>query len=360
MTRTTKYWLIAAALLLNLGLLTVSANITLARFEATPQADGSILVVWETATEFDTAGFNLYRALEPLALNADWGAPIATQQAEGDGFTGATYQYRDTDVVPGVRYYYLLEELTAAGPGQRAGPVNAGIGLEPEATATATATVPATVTPTATASRTATATTQPPPGGTQPPATASRTATATAQPPPGGTQPPATATRQFTNTPVPLPTATPGPGATWTPAPSPTATPVPVGQVVTPTPTEGAPILPTAPELPTPTAAPLPTATQPPIMQEPTPAAVTAPAEPTSTAETTGPTAASTPQVFAQTAGTQALLDVATRPAPTPAQQAQGSTRNTRLLLLLGGGAMALAGVLAIAGLLIWRASRPR
>ncbi len=334
------YGIIALALLFSLNDLSVSANITLGRFEATPQADGSILVVWETATEFNTSGFRLYRALEPLALSADWGAPIHTEQAAGDGFTGATYQYRDTNVTPNVRYYYVLEELTAAGPGQRYGPVNAGIGLTPEPTATATATTM----PAATATATYTA-------------TASPTATATAQPSAGGPQPAPTATRQFTNTPVPPPTATPGPGATWTPAPQPTATPVPAGQVATPTPTGGTSLLPPPAEPPTPSGA-VSSPTPPPSTPEPTPTAVisTPGSAPTEVLGT--PAATNTPQVFAQAPATGSLLDMATRPAPTPVPQPAATGRNIRLLLLLGGGAIVVAGLLAVVGLLIWRASR--
>lgn len=121
-----RYKLIALALLLGLSALTASANIVIVRFEAAPQADNSILVVWETATELDTQGFNLYRA---ASAAGPWDQRVDQQAAKGDGFTGAIYQFRDTDVVPGVRYYYLLEELTSSGAGDRAGPINAGIGL---------------------------------------------------------------------------------------------------------------------------------------------------------------------------------------------------------------------------------------
>lgn len=335
-----RYGIIALALLFGLNGLSVSASVTLARFEATPQPDGSILVVWETATEFNTTGFRLYRALEPLAINADWGMPIHTEQAAGDGFTGATYQYRDTDVVPGVRYYYLLEELTAAGPGQRAGPINAGIGLEPEPTATATAT--AAPTTTATATRTATATS---------------TATSTVQPSAGSSQPAATATRQFTNTPVPPPAATPGPEATPTPAPQPTATPVPAGQVATPTPTGGASIFPSPTEPPTPIGAA--SSPEPPVSTpgpEPTVIIAAPGSVPTEAAAVLAAT--NTPQVFAQAPADGSLLDTATRPAATPTPPPPAAGRNTRLLLLLGGGIIAVAGLLAVIGLLIWRASR--
>lgn len=330
-------------LLLGFGGLVAEAAVTIGEFKAEPQPDGSILVIWETATELETAGFNLYRATELLPANGPWGQPIDTQPARGDNFTGATYQFRDMDVVPGIRYYYLLEELTPAGPGQRIGPISAGIGLTPEPTATSTATAS---TPTAT------------PTTAIPTATATTAATATATPGAGSSLPPATATRQFTNTPVPPPTATPAPGATWTPAVLPTATPVPAGQVATPTPTGGSSLVPATTEPSTPTQAAGPTPTQPMATPEPTTAVAMQPG-PVSTEPIAAPEAANTPQVFAQAATPSVLLDMATRPAPTPSPPAQGGGRNTRLLLL-GGAAIALAGLLAVAGLLIWRMSQPQ
>lgn len=156
-------WLAAClAALLALSAITANASVVIKRFEATAQTDNSILVAWETAVEFDTQGFNLYRA---LAETGPWDPDhiVNQQAAQGSGFTGAVYEYSDTHVTPGVRYYYLLEELTSSGVGQHAGPISAGIGLEPEPTATATETLTpsATLSPTASATPTATATFKP-------------------------------------------------------------------------------------------------------------------------------------------------------------------------------------------------------
>ncbi len=46
----------------------------------------------------------------------------------GDDITGAKYSYRDTDVVPGVRYYYSLEKIAASGGLTIIARANAGIG----------------------------------------------------------------------------------------------------------------------------------------------------------------------------------------------------------------------------------------
>jgi cell division septation protein DedD len=85
--------------------------------------------------------FNLYRA---TTATGPWDTVIDCQPARGDAVTGARYSYRDTLVVPGIRYYYLLEEITVDGPGERFGPVSAEIGLPPEPTSTPTATPTAT------------------------------------------------------------------------------------------------------------------------------------------------------------------------------------------------------------------------
>ena len=124
------------AILMSLAL-DVRVVIGLLRFEAAPQADASILVVWETASELNTVAFSLYRATTEAG---PWDTPIDRQPARGDAVTGASYLYRDTQVTPGIRYYYLLEELTQAGAGQRFGPVSARIGLPPEPTSTPTPT----------------------------------------------------------------------------------------------------------------------------------------------------------------------------------------------------------------------------
>jgi hypothetical protein len=69
----------------------------------------SIQIQWDTATELQTAGFNLYRSPttdgEFVRIN-DKMVP-----SQGDGLTGAAYTYRDDSVTAGETYYYLLEEV---------------------------------------------------------------------------------------------------------------------------------------------------------------------------------------------------------------------------------------------------------
>lgn len=74
-------------------------------------ANPTVEVNWETATEMQTAGFNLYRSSTPVGdfmlLNQEAGL-IPSQ---GEGLTGASYTYIDDSVDVGNTYYYLLEEV---------------------------------------------------------------------------------------------------------------------------------------------------------------------------------------------------------------------------------------------------------
>lgn len=80
--------------------------IDLASFEV-EASDGQAIIIWETATEIDNAGFNIYRATSPdgpwIQVNS---ALIA---AQGDPISGAYYTFIDT---PGRgTFYYRLQDI---------------------------------------------------------------------------------------------------------------------------------------------------------------------------------------------------------------------------------------------------------
>jgi hypothetical protein len=85
----------------------------------------AIRVRWETASEIDNAGFNLYRATalegEKVRLNADL---IPSKVPPGNPI-GATYDWLDTQVVAGTIYYYWLEDVDIYGRATLHGPVKA-------------------------------------------------------------------------------------------------------------------------------------------------------------------------------------------------------------------------------------------
>jgi hypothetical protein len=102
--------------------------IELTRLAATPYA-GYVLVEWATASEIDTAGFNLWRA---EAAGGDYAKlNAALIPARGGPTWGASYAYADSDVTPGVTYSYKLEDLTLNGQSSFHGPVWATAGLAP-------------------------------------------------------------------------------------------------------------------------------------------------------------------------------------------------------------------------------------
>jgi hypothetical protein len=92
-------------------------------FEATGRV-GDVEVSWETASEVDTLGFNLYRATKVdgprVLVNEDL---IASQVPPGSTF-GAAYTYKDAPAKPGVLYYWL-EVMNVQGQTELHGPVSA-------------------------------------------------------------------------------------------------------------------------------------------------------------------------------------------------------------------------------------------
>lgn len=97
-------------LFIGLGVLIVAGVLWLVVTALTPPV---ITVEWSTASELNTAGFNIYRSLSPddpgMRLNA---APIP---ASPDPLVGGSYVYTDTAVTPGQTYYYHLEEVETSG-----------------------------------------------------------------------------------------------------------------------------------------------------------------------------------------------------------------------------------------------------
>jgi hypothetical protein len=324
----------AAAILVAASLLNASAAVNIVKVTAVWQTDDSILVAWETSSELESVAFFLYRA---ESKNGPWEEYIDFEPATGNDFTGATYSFVDTEVTRGVDYWYRLEELASDDSSSFYGPYEVSDGTN-SATATATATTGA---GSATATATRSATSKP---------------TSTVQP---GRSANPTATRQYTLTPTPA-----GAGAS---APSPAQTQSPKGSggsaqpastrssglmVTTPTPVGGAPAV----EEPGPT----PEITVTPEGGQPEPTAGQAGQETLASQPTLpAPTSSPTPQQIAAAPKetSQPLLDAsATQGTSAPAAEAPRDTgANSRLALLLGIGALAVAAILGALVLLIWR-----
>lgn len=111
----------------NLGF-PVPTAVTLISFKAAPQPDGTIGVRWETATEYNTQGFYLYRSTDGTRANAVRVTPEIIF-SEGSGVTGAVYSWLDRDVEPGATYTYWLQEVETSGATNEYGPTSTSIPL---------------------------------------------------------------------------------------------------------------------------------------------------------------------------------------------------------------------------------------
>lgn len=213
---------------------TGQSAISLLRFTATGRIN-NILIEWETATEFNNAGFFVWASdLEDGVYN-----PISDFiEAKGDGVTGAIYGFIDIDVEPGVVKYYKLEAIELNQNSEFFGPVSGVFQLSTSsATSTTTQTVTATLAVTASPSATPTQTVQIQSGlpSSTPPTNLIPSAT---------TAPPTSLSNQSAYPGQATPTLTPTPefnylGTPYLPVPSPTPQPAYPDQEATPTGQQG-------------------------------------------------------------------------------------------------------------------------
>ncbi|TVL97046.1 MAG: hypothetical protein CV082_05170 [Candidatus Brocadia sp. BL1] len=81
--------------------------VELASFTAVSAGGGKVSLHWETATEVDNAGFNIYRSKFPDGTYKKINNGLIP--APGNATTGATYSFEDT---PGRgTFYYKLEDV---------------------------------------------------------------------------------------------------------------------------------------------------------------------------------------------------------------------------------------------------------
>lgn len=97
--------------------------VELAAFSATAAGD-AIRLDWETATELDNLGFNLYRADSPDGARGKLNADLIPSQVPGSTM-GAAYHFFDESVNASVTYYYWIESVDIYGQSSVQGPVSA-------------------------------------------------------------------------------------------------------------------------------------------------------------------------------------------------------------------------------------------
>lgn len=98
-------------------------TVALVSFVAVCQIETPV-ISWETMSEFDTQGFNLYRG--PSAAGWDTELNSALIPAQHPGSTlGGSYQWSDTSAVPGETHYYYIEDVSLAGVATLHEPISA-------------------------------------------------------------------------------------------------------------------------------------------------------------------------------------------------------------------------------------------
>lgn len=95
-----------------------STAIELVSFTAEVGADGTVTQTWETATEVDSAGFNLYRSRRKNGVYKKINNALIP--AKGDVVSGASYRFVDKPCKG--TFYYKLEEVDSNGISTMHGP----------------------------------------------------------------------------------------------------------------------------------------------------------------------------------------------------------------------------------------------
>ncbi len=94
-------------------LLLVSLVAALVLMVVTPTGSATVTVEWSTASELNTAGFNLYRGETKDGPFTRINAELIP--ASPDPLIGGSYVFTDTSVVAGRTYYYQLEDVETSG-----------------------------------------------------------------------------------------------------------------------------------------------------------------------------------------------------------------------------------------------------
>jgi DNA-binding beta-propeller fold protein YncE len=93
-------------------------SISLSSLQATP-SNSKVVLKWNTETEIDNAGFNIWRAEGFQKMNKSF------IPALGSSVSGSEYNFVDEWVLNGKRYFYLLEDVDTSGISTFHGPVKA-------------------------------------------------------------------------------------------------------------------------------------------------------------------------------------------------------------------------------------------
>lgn len=96
--------------------------VTLSDFSAVCQ-EGMPLISWETVSEIDTQGFNLWRGASANGWDTQLNSTLIPAQNPGSTQSGS-YQWLDITAQPDVEYFYWLQDLSLGGMSGSHGPVS--------------------------------------------------------------------------------------------------------------------------------------------------------------------------------------------------------------------------------------------
>lgn len=94
---------------------------------AVPCPGMAILVQWQTESEIDTLGFDLYRAETVDGARTKLNDVLIPTKMPPGSPAGADYEFLDGSVELGVAYNYWLEALDVSGGAETHGPVSTGV-----------------------------------------------------------------------------------------------------------------------------------------------------------------------------------------------------------------------------------------
>ena len=98
-------------------------SVTLADFSAVQQGD-IVLLTWETNSELENRGFNLYRGTSAAGPDRQLNDTLIPSQSQGNP-GGFIYTWEDrADLVPGTTYFYWIEDVDISGAATMHGPVS--------------------------------------------------------------------------------------------------------------------------------------------------------------------------------------------------------------------------------------------
>ena len=101
--------------------------VTLADFSAAQQGD-AVLLTWETVSELENRGFNLYRGTSDAGPDRQLNDALIPSQSQGNP-GGFIYTWEDrADLVSGTTYFYWVEDVDIYGTATRHGPVSVDYG----------------------------------------------------------------------------------------------------------------------------------------------------------------------------------------------------------------------------------------